>query len=285
MLVKGIITEIKATDNVAKVRIPTFESAGEQTQTIITASISYTPGNVMNYRPGDCVFVLFENDQLTSPVIFGKLYLGKEEQATNYSYCNSLEVVNNAILPIDTKIGDMNFSNVIHNINNIASLQDKIEQLDELDAAHSMPIITVVGQVGSQVLVDSTSPMRIVVRVVSGTVKVGDELVLSAICNWNDQKEDPHHTGVKRKHRTIWKYVITEEDLSAPIYQSHGIIFFSLVGAPTKKLRYTYSKSENRNFKYIRLRRNSPTGYICSNHVVVKLDCGKSEDSTVQLSN
>lgn len=107
MIVKGIIKSIDVQGNTCVVRMPSFETAGND-EIIATATVSNSPGSYNGYKVDDVVWVAFENDQLECPVIIGKLYLGIEAERADPR--GTLNVVDSKIsrtaeIPFDTKLG------------------------------------------------------------------------------------------------------------------------------------------------------------------------------------
>lgn len=131
MITKAEVQEILRETNQLRVRIPIFESAGITKQAIIDANICYTPGNVELYAVGDIVYVGFENNNINNPVILGKLYQGKENEASTFSYSNSLEVTNKTILSSDTTIGDLGYTELSTLKNSRGNLQQQIDTINE----------------------------------------------------------------------------------------------------------------------------------------------------------
>lgn len=107
MIVKGIIKSIDVQGNTCVVRMPYFETAGND-EIIATATVSNSPGSYNGYKVDDVVWVAFENDQLECPVVIGKLYLGIEaERADPRGTLNVVDskVSRTAEIPFDTKLG------------------------------------------------------------------------------------------------------------------------------------------------------------------------------------
>lgn len=107
MIVKGIIKSIDVQGNTCVVRMPSFETAGND-EIVATATVSNSPGSYNGYKVDDVVWVAFENDQLECPVIIGKLYLGIEAERADPR--GTLNVVDSKIsrtaeIPFDTKLG------------------------------------------------------------------------------------------------------------------------------------------------------------------------------------
>ena len=73
MIVKGLIKTIDFTDNSCTVRLPLFETAASQGEVVLPATILIQPGMYNGYAEGDVVFVDFENDTLSRPIVIGKL--------------------------------------------------------------------------------------------------------------------------------------------------------------------------------------------------------------------
>ncbi len=129
MIAKAVIEE--QVGNKFKVRIPLFESAGNKNECILTATLSYVPGNLDSYVVGDVVFVAFENNQISNPVIIGKLYLGEEKSNTNLSQSSVLKVINEANLPNQTAIGEFSPSQVYSTLKNSEIHENRIVDLEE----------------------------------------------------------------------------------------------------------------------------------------------------------
>lgn len=76
-------------------------------ETVIPAVFSVTPGTFNSYKENDVVWVAFENNIASHPVIIGKLYAGTNADKTEprgVVNCQSLTVSDSAVLPASTKI-------------------------------------------------------------------------------------------------------------------------------------------------------------------------------------
>ena len=108
MIVKGIIKTINFSDNSCTVRLPIFETAAAQGEVVLDAIILIQPGLYNGYAIGDVVFVDFENNKLSQPIVIGKLYLGAAKEtaagAPSAMTVSNLKVTTQATLPIDTKL-------------------------------------------------------------------------------------------------------------------------------------------------------------------------------------
>ena len=135
MITKAIIKY--QTDNMFGVRIPLFETAGQTHEFIMEATLAITPGNTEAYKPGDVVFVGFENNSLNYPVILGKLYV-KNEDLTNINNgvaCGQLKVNGSAKLPNNTTIGNVDFLTIYDTFMSNELLHEKVTILErEVDA-------------------------------------------------------------------------------------------------------------------------------------------------------
>ena len=108
MIVKGIIKTINFLENSCTVRLPLFETAAASGEVVLDAIISIQPGLYNGYTEGDVVFVDFENNKLSQPVVVGKLYLGTEKEAAaatpSAMTVSNLKVTTQATLPVDTRL-------------------------------------------------------------------------------------------------------------------------------------------------------------------------------------
>jgi hypothetical protein len=142
MIAKGIIKTIDFLDNSCTVRLPIFETAAADGEVVLKATLLTQPGMYNGYVEGDIVFVDFENDKLSQPVVLGKLYLGatKEEMATptaSLSVAN-LKVASKAVLPIDTQLelDDVGAAVPVENgITSYKSLTDIIKALYKAESS------------------------------------------------------------------------------------------------------------------------------------------------------
>ena len=98
---------------------------GSEREFLIQAHICGIPGMQNLLHPGDIVYVGFENNDMGNPIILGHLLTKELEDARkeydNYPYLKleSINIVNSATLPLDTKL---NLGNKILNMSDLALL-------------------------------------------------------------------------------------------------------------------------------------------------------------------
>ena len=105
LVTKAIVQSINANGTRCKVRMPLFESAGNNSIIEANALVNITPGIFNNLAVGDIVFVAFEENALEKPIIIGKLFKGADIEATARSgggVFNTLKVNSDATLPATT---------------------------------------------------------------------------------------------------------------------------------------------------------------------------------------
>lgn len=128
--IKKVYTDINNTV-ICDVDISLFKSTlsnfGETNNLIDTtyvATISTLPGIYMPYKEGDIVYIGFANNEVSEPIILGKVHknLPNEGESSSYAYFKSLETTDKVILPEDTTIGNIKYDDlksmylVYHNI-------------------------------------------------------------------------------------------------------------------------------------------------------------------------
>lgn len=121
MITKGyVIGKSQQSSNKYLVRIPIFETAGiglsnsELNSSISECTLSHNPGTYEALKPGDCVFVSFEDNIPSRPIILGKLFVNIEEESSGYQYNTDLKITHKATLPVDTTIGNVPFDNILN---------------------------------------------------------------------------------------------------------------------------------------------------------------------------
>ena len=133
MITKGIIEEV-INFNKVKVRCPVFDKihvADLSNNNLNIASVCNLPGSSILPRKGDVVFVGFENDNFSLPVVLGYLNLDSEINSSNSLKIDSLSVHNDTHLPRNTTIGQVYWNN----IENISSLSSSVvESIDNIDS-------------------------------------------------------------------------------------------------------------------------------------------------------
>ena len=134
MLTFGYITKLnQPNDNLFEVRLPIFEKAGSSKTSpalagsLFMANLCYNPGNLNAYKVGDCVVVGFIDNRYDQAIILGKLYTGDETEATNFSFANSLKVVESAQLPENTTIGGVSLDSIVETIRRTDNLSDRLD--------------------------------------------------------------------------------------------------------------------------------------------------------------
>jgi hypothetical protein len=214
MITKGyVISKSKDSPNKYLVRMPTFEPAGvgltnnPLNTSISECTLSQNPGTYEALKPGDVVFVAFEDNRYERPVILGKLFVNIEEQSTGFQYNTDLRITHKATLPADTVIGNVPFDNIL---NYFDSLNTSIDRLDL--AINSIPMAA------NLILYATSAPADI-----SGYVK----LVTSV--------EDPNYnttpvdipTGVINDPITLLASLITEPNI---LKGNPGVINITTIG-------------------------------------------------------
>jgi hypothetical protein len=133
MITKGyVIKKSTESSNKYSVRIPILESAGiglnsnGLNSSVYDCTLSHNPGTYEALRPGDCVFISFEDNNYAKPIILGKLFVNVEEGSSGYQYNTDLKVTHKATLPVDTTIGSVPFDNILNYFNSINESIDRL---------------------------------------------------------------------------------------------------------------------------------------------------------------
>lgn len=129
MITKAIIEEMMMDGYHARIRIPVFHKiknvpGATPFSELPLALINYAPGCKPNFSVGDVVYVAFENNQASEPVIIGALFKGEMDISCSLladsvvyaKHNNSNDITNN-----------QENSNIINNteVNNYTDLTDE----------------------------------------------------------------------------------------------------------------------------------------------------------------
>lgn len=107
MLAKGIIQSIDFSSNTCVVRVPLFETAGNEYKCENESIFSIPPGVFNGYKVGDVVIVGFDAGNEGYPIILGKLYTGANDETKvvgGAGQFDTLTVKNSVRLPATIEI-------------------------------------------------------------------------------------------------------------------------------------------------------------------------------------
>ena len=119
-LIKNInISTSKYIGNKYQVELNLFQTPGDSNKKNYTydANCSAIPGQYSAYNVGDKVYVGFINDDLSLPVILGKIYQGIEHDYRSHIYTQNLNVKDTCTLPINTQIGEISYKQLLRLFN------------------------------------------------------------------------------------------------------------------------------------------------------------------------
>ena len=116
MITRGIVEKL-LTPYEIKVRIPLLDripisSVSTDVDSLNTAVVCTLPRCDVNLRPGDIVFVGFEDNQYDQVVILGVLYKETLTKESPNQQLQNLNVFGEAVLPQQTSIGDVTANNI-----------------------------------------------------------------------------------------------------------------------------------------------------------------------------
>lgn len=138
MITKAIVEKIYDNYRIA-VRIPIFDKVpnvdgATPTDQLGVATICTLPKASPNIMVGDTVFVAFENNDISQPVIIGYLYSENLPKAAQGLNLDSIEVSAVAKLPSQTTIGDVSMAELQCLKGTKSNLQTQLNYiLEELD--------------------------------------------------------------------------------------------------------------------------------------------------------
>lgn len=143
-----------------------------------------------------------------------------------------------------------------------------------------MPIIKYVGarDVNNTMLISASNPLTITVKVIGGTLQVGDELQFCEmkLSTWSGKKGGRGHevNGTILKNRqyrlhVLTRYVITSDDINSNFLR----LTFTQAGPSSKYLLWSTAGIQQGRLRWIRLRRglSSNPWAIFSNSIPLKI--------------
>ena len=136
MVTKGIIQSINFNGNTCTIRLPFFETTHND-PIVITATFSNTPGMYNGYKVNDVVWVAFEDGQMETPVVIGKLYLGAEKEKADPRGTVNTEaftVSKTAAIPADTYLRsntDKEIPNTAHPYGSLSTVANDLNLLNK----------------------------------------------------------------------------------------------------------------------------------------------------------
>ncbi len=131
MITKAIIEEMMYDGYRARIRIPIFHKIKDVPGStpfneLPKALINYAPGCKPNFSVGDVVYVAFENNQASEPVIIGALFKGEMDISCSL-FTDSIVYRETEYENSDGVMSSQENSNIINNkvINNYTDLTDE----------------------------------------------------------------------------------------------------------------------------------------------------------------
>ena len=193
-IVKGLITSIDFNGNTCVVRLPLFESAANEKELLVTATFATQPGFYNGYKVNDVVYVAFENNEIDSPVVIGKLYLGADKESKDPRGAINAENLKSAspmTLPIDTHLTLDNDQESLTNVNvdgelagykTIADFARKLKKQDTSVGALNVKVIDDGKRLGAQITnVEKNTEAQFIIQENKINSKVSQEDMESAI--------------------------------------------------------------------------------------------------------
>lgn len=135
MISRGIVERL-VDAYTCKVRIPRLDrvqssSVHTSTDDLMNAKICTLSNCDPNIQVGDVVFVAFEDNDYSKPVVIGYLYSVNKSPTKISLSVDSLNAQTNSTLPSDTTIGDVSYENLQNLIGLRSNLQQQLDYLTD----------------------------------------------------------------------------------------------------------------------------------------------------------
>lgn len=112
MIQKGIVTNLLLNENRILVRIPFFETAGSD-EVIFNCLLLNQPGLINGYQINDVVFVDFENNDLDTPIVIGKLYTGSDNVSKTSVNADNINAEGAANFSSQFTVGEVTYNDLL----------------------------------------------------------------------------------------------------------------------------------------------------------------------------
>lgn len=299
MVTKGYIIELpKEKSNIFKVRLPVFETGTSgSAQAIYDAVLCYSPGLNNEYKVGDCIFCAFEDNDLGSPIILGKLYLSNKNEGSGD--LETLRVSHSVDLPSNTRVGgkyipqsikisDAGILQLYNGVNKIGTgINIKDLGISENNTVEKMPSVSLIGVSSSNLefKLDDNTTFYFTLKVV-GDLRPTDEIVIGYMKRYTYTKG--HKEGTQVKHNVKYKIhnVVRKSVSDCTITNNYVIVPVNknLMTALTKS-NSSSNTPELPKIRYIRIRRGiGESNAIFSNSVTFEIRYRADEQSDRYVS-
>ena len=138
MITTGIIRQINLSSSTYKfnkylVEVTFFKSPGDDNTKHYTfeANCCLPGGLYQSYKVDDMVYIGFVNNDLSLPVILGRIYKGIEDNHRTYAQLDNLTVANSVQLPESTVIGEITYDKLKVIAQQTFSFEEQLDQVNQ----------------------------------------------------------------------------------------------------------------------------------------------------------
>lgn len=134
MILKAIVESYPDENSRVRIRIPKFHKLKNVATSTPTDELPFAPtcslpGIKPFYTPGEIVFIDFENDDPSKPVVVGKLnYKSDTSNSISDITASTLKVQSNTILSDETRVGNINYSDLDYTVNGFINAPDSVSE-------------------------------------------------------------------------------------------------------------------------------------------------------------